>query len=216
MPSTTNARPMLVLASTSRYRRALFDQCGLKYEAMSPGYEEIDQPGESPREQVTRHAAGKARSVAHRLRAEGTDAVVVGSDQGVIVDDQLWGKPGSLQAAIEQLMGLQGREHALYTAVAVIRVATGRAAIGAIEHTMRMRSLDRARIAAYVALDRPVDCAGSYKVEGAGAALFESMRGDDHTGIIGLPITLVGRLARQLGDDWDARMWHRVRPEERT
>jgi septum formation protein len=151
---------------------------------------------------VVSFARGKAESLA----SSHPDALILGSDQVAEIDGMILTKPGTTEAAIEQLMVLQGRTHHLRTAVALHDARTGDTWLDSVETHMRMRSLTRALAAAYVAHDNPIDCAGSYKVEEAGAALFEAMEGADHTAIIGLPITAVSRLLRKAGEDLLARI----------
>ena len=108
------------------------------------------------------------------------------------------GKPGSRDAAAAQLTRLAGRTHRLYTAVA-LRHPDGRVAEGMSVHTLRMRPLDGAAIQRYVARDEPLDCAGAYKIEAGGIALFDAIEGDDFTAITGLPLLTVVRLLAAAG-----------------
>jgi septum formation protein len=191
----------LVLASTSRYRRALLDSLGLLFEARAPHCNEVPFPAEAPETAVRRFALEKARSLAN----ECPGALIVGSDQGVELDGELLGKPGTEEAAVSQLLRLSGRTHRLLTAVTVHLAGSGREASGLCVHHMAMRPLTRDQAWAYVRQDAPLDCAGAYRVEGLGTALFEEMQGPDHTGIIGLPLTLVGNLVEAIGQRWLAR-----------
>ena len=108
-------------------------------------------------------------------------------------------KPGSAERAVSQLMNLAGRTHRLVTGIAVYEPATDRTERAIDVHHMTMRSLTEAQVRAYVAREDPVDCAGAYKVEGLGVALFSAMRGDDHTGIVGLPLTKLAELLARFG-----------------
>ena len=112
---------------------------------------------------------------------------------------EVFGKPGSAAAAIAQLERLQGREHSLITAVALRRGTTRRDFVETTQLTMRQMS--RADLERYVAVDDPLDCAGSYKVERAGIALFERIQGEDHTAIIGLPLMRLCAALREFGVD---------------
>lgn len=186
---------MIVLASTSKYRRALLEAAGIAHVAIAPDFDEDHALPMPPEQKVVAFARGKAESVAHAH----PDAVIVGSDQIPELDGRILTKPGSVEAAREQLRALSGRTHRLLTAVAVH--ARGRTESGVVEHRMRMRALTRAQIDEYVARDRPLDCAGAYRVEAAGALLFEAMDGPDHTAIVGLPLTLVAALCARVGVD---------------
>ncbi|MBI2393831.1 MAG: septum formation protein Maf [Deltaproteobacteria bacterium] len=187
----------LVLASTSQYRRALLDAAGIRYEAVSPPFVEEHGHAREPSELVVELARGKAESLAAQL----PDALILGADQIPAVDGRVLTKPGSRDAAIEQLRALSGREHRLFTAVAVHEPASGRTLTRTVIHVMRMRALTEAQLAAYVDRDQPFDCAGAYKVEAAGALLFEAMEGVDHTAIVGLPLTAVAELLLAFGHD---------------
>lgn len=187
--------PRLLLASTSRYRRALLERLGLEFEQEAPGVDEdrVKAVVDDPRELAQRLARDKAAAVAERC----PDAVVIGSDQVGALGDERLDQPGSAERAAAQLARLSGRTHELITAVCVRR--------GDAEwcHTdvarLTARSLSSAEIERYVALDDPLDCAGSYKLERAGIALFERVECADHSAITGLPlIWLVGQL-RTLG-----------------
>lgn len=186
---------MIVLASTSKYRRALLEAAGVAHRAAAPRFDEDHTRPLPPEELVVAFARAKAESIA----ADHSDAVVVGSDQIPELDGRILTKPGGADAAREQLRALSGRTHRLLTAVAVH--AHGRTESRLVVHHMRMRVLSPAQIDEYVARDRPFDCAGSYRVEAAGALLFEAMDGPDHTAIVGLPLTALAALCADFGVD---------------
>ena len=187
----------LILASTSPYRRALLERLGVPFRSVAPPFDEEASKGEraSPRELAEALASGKAESV----QAGEPDAVVIGCDQLVAFEGRVFGKPGTAEGAVAQLLAMSGRTHELITAMVIL--APGRR----FEHTdvarLTMRRLGRAAIERYVERDRPFDCAGSYKLEQGGVALFERIVSDDHTAITGLPLlALTGALA-ELGFD---------------
>lgn len=184
---------LLVLASTSCARRALFDQVGLAYEAVSPGTAEPLERLADPVAQARAFALEKALAVAARR----PEAVVVGADQLLAFEGEAWGKPEDEAQALSQLSRLCGRTHALVTAVAV--VAPGREAWVAHEESrLTVRALDEAERRAYVATGEWRGCAGGYRLEGRGLALFERIEGD-HTNILGLPMPLLLTRLRALG-----------------
>jgi septum formation protein len=185
----------IVLASTSRYRRALLDSLGLRYRAMAPAFEEDHALAIPPEEMVIRFARAKAESLGPAC----PEAAIVGCDQLAAVDGKVLTKPGSEARAVEQLLALGGRTHQLLTAIALHRPRAGITEHAVVVHKMKMRPLTPALAEAYVARDRPLDCAGAYKVESLGIALFEEMLGDDHTAIIGLPITRLVWLLKNAG-----------------
>lgn len=190
--TTDDASRPLILASTSRYRRALLDRLGVPYEAVAPDYVEETPDGADPEALVLAHAEGKARSVA----ATHPDAWILGSDQVAVLDEEILGKPGSAERARAQLRRLSGREHALLTAVVLLDARTGQVNRHLERTEIRIRELTDAEIADYVDRDDPVDCAGSYKAEGLGITLFDHQRGDDPTAIVGLPLIAVSRMLR--------------------
>lgn len=194
---TDNLDRRIVLASTSRYRRALLDNLGLTYVASKPRFDEVAIPGMSAAETAVAFAVGKAQS----LKDDHPDALILGADQTVDLDGAILGKPGTPAAAAAQLAALSGRTHRLHTASALFDARRGTIAHSLVTHEMKMRNLSRSQIESYVARDQPMDCAGAYKVESLGILLFEEMRGPDHTAIVGLPITQVADLFLSAGFD---------------
>lgn len=185
--------PALILASTSRYRQELLSRLRLPFEAVAPEVDETSLPGEAPAALAERLALAKARAVA----AKQPDAIVIGSDQVADLGGEAIGKPGTHDAAVEQLRRMSGREVVFQTAVAV--VAPGIAAIERAEVRVRFRTLDDTAIEAYLRADQPYDCAGSAKVESLGVALLESVESDDPTALIGLPLIRTCALLRRAG-----------------
>lgn len=187
----------LVLASTSRYRAALLSRLGTPFVTAAPQCDEqaLQARGWPVEVLVTELARRKAQSVADRF----PDALVIGSDQAAELDGRILGKPGTRAAARAQLRQLRGREHRLLTAICVLQTSAGRLAEDLDVHRLRLRDLTDAQIERYVAADNPVDCAGAYKVEGLGVSLFEHIRGDDFTAVIGLPLTRLVRLLAGFG-----------------
>lgn len=184
---------MIVLASTSKYRRALLDAAGVSYEAASPPFVEDHARALPPEELVVAFARGKAESLAR------PGAIVIGADQIPELEGRILTKPGTRDGAIAQLRELAGRTHRLLTAVAVSDGSRTESRL--VIHRMTMRALTDAQIAAYVDRDQPFDCAGAYKVEAAGSLLFETMEGPDHTAIVGLPLTETAKLLALFGVD---------------
>ncbi|MGB0589208.1 MAG: Maf family protein [Myxococcota bacterium] len=189
----------LILASTSPYRRALLDRLDVPYEVHAPGVDEGAYRDLPAREMALVLSVAKAEAV------DIEDALVIGSDQVVDVDGQILGKPGTPARAVEQLMMLSGRAHRLITGVAVHDTRTGETVADVDVHTLLMRDLAQPALERYVAHDNPVDCAGSYKLEQRGIALFERIEADpemaDDTAIVGLPMMKLLGLLRRCGVD---------------
>lgn len=187
----------LVLASTSRFRRALLERLGVPFQAAAPPFEELAPPGLSPPELAVAFARGKATS----LGAAFPDALIVGSDQVLEHRGTVLHKARDAAEAVEQLLRLQGGRHHLHTAVAVLDAPSGRCECELVSVELCMRALTRAQAERYVALDQPLGCAGGFTFEQRGVALFESVQGEDDSAIVGLPLLALGRLLRAQG--WD-------------
>lgn len=187
----------LVLASTSRYRRELLARLTPHFRALAPQVDESALPDEAPLALACRLAEAKARAVA--ARAAG--AIVIGSDQVADLDGRLLGKPGTIENARAQLAACSGREVAFHTAICLIDArTTSTRAYAAIDTTrVSFRQLAADEIARYVARQQPLDCAGSFKAEGLGIALFEHIESIDPTALIGLPLIALCRLLREAG-----------------
>jgi septum formation protein len=184
----------LVLASTSRYRRELLERLRLPFDVARPDTDEAPLPQEAPATLASRLAAAKAAAVARLDPA----AWVLGSDQVAELDGRPLGKPGGREAAIAQLSAMSGRTVAFHTGVCLLR--EGGASFSAADVTrVRFRALDTAEIARYVDAEQPFDCAGSFKSEGLGIALFDAIESSDPTALVGLPLIATARLLRQAG-----------------
>jgi septum formation protein len=183
----------LLLASTSPYRRELLARLRLPFDVDRPQVDETPLPGEAPTALVERLALAKAQAVAARQPG----AWVIGSDQAAELDGAPLGKPGGREAAIAQLSAMSGRAVAFRTAVAVVQ---GEQAFAALDTTLvRFRTLSTAEIARYVDAEQPFDCAGSFKSEGLGIALFAAIESRDPTALVGLPLIATTELLRQAG-----------------
>ena len=183
----------LILASTSPYRRELLARLGLPFEPLAPRVDETPLPGEAPPETARRLAAAKAADVAAREPG----AWAIGSDQVAELDGAALGKPGSRDAAIAQLSAMSARAVRFATAVTLRRDGE---AFHALDSTLvRFRPLHADEIARYVDAEKPFDCAGSFKSEGLGIALFDAVESRDPTALIGLPLIAVAGLLRKAG-----------------
>ena len=184
----------LLLASTSPYRRELLSRLRIPFDVARPEVDETPSPGEMPLALAQRLAAAKAATIAMR---EG-NAWVIGSDQVAELDGQPLGKPGGRDQALDQLAAMSGRSVAFRTALCVMHRDLGR--FDAVDTTVvRFRSLAGDEIARYVDAEQPFDCAGSFKSEGLGIALFEAIETTDPTALVGLPLIATARLLRLAG-----------------
>ncbi|MEQ8231090.1 MAG: Maf family nucleotide pyrophosphatase [Gammaproteobacteria bacterium] len=177
-------RRTLVLASSSPYRRALLERLRLPFHAVAPDIDERPRAGETPPALVQRLARAKATALAPAW----PDALVIGSDQVAVNAGRILGKPGDHASACAQLRAASGREVSFPTGLCVLDTATGRSRTEVVTTTVLFRPLDDATIGAYLAAEEPYDCAGSFKVEGLGIALFERVTSDDPSALTGLPL----------------------------
>jgi septum formation protein len=186
--------PRLLLASTSRYRRALLERLRLPFDCIAPAIEETQQAGETPESMACRLAEAKARAVA----VHHPGALVLGSDQAASLAGRVLGKPGSRERAHAQLAACSGLDVVFHTAVCLIDPHGD--ARGALDTTrVRFRVLDDAAIGRYLEAESPFDCAGSFKAEAYGITLFERIDSEDPTALIGLPLIRTATLLREAG-----------------
>jgi len=188
----------IVLASTSPYRQQLLRQLGLSFSAVAPvGEEHLDQ-SVAPELLVKHLALNKAISVRDQYK----DALIIGSDQ-VFVNPrgQILGKPGDAAGARSQLQAMTGKTHVFYTGVALFDCLSGRSVVDYVTFAVTMRQLTPEQIAYYVEQENPVDCAGSFKIEGLGISLMEKMDGADYTSLIGLPLIRLTSMLYEFGVD---------------
>jgi nucleoside triphosphate pyrophosphatase len=185
--SAPPAPPMILLASTSPQRRAILEQLGLPFDVAAPAYDEHDPPDADPEELVSRHAAGKARSVA----AGAGERPVLGVDTTVALDGRVYAKPGNASEAEWMLEQLSGRTHEVVSGICLLTPAWE------VVHTasthVTFRPLTPRDLASYVASGEWEGRAGGYAIQGRGAALVERVEGD-YLNVVGLPAGLLVRL----------------------
>ncbi len=183
----------LILASSSIYRRDLLARLGLPFEAISPEVDERPLPNEEVAAMAMRLAIAKAVAIA-KLHP---NTWVIGSDQAADLHGEAIGKPGNFDNALSQLQRMRGQTVLFHTAVCLMRADHSVAMNVATE--VRFRDLPDATLINYLNIEQPYDCAGSAKCEGMGIALLESIRSDDPTALIGLPLIALTALLRDAG-----------------
>lgn len=186
---------MLILASTSPYRRQLLARLGLRFDTARPEVDEMPLAGESPMALAQRLASAKAVAVADRFR----DAWVIGSDQVAELNGQALGKPGDFERAADQLAAASGHRVHFHTAVSLFRHSDRRTFRFCDLTVVQFRTLGAAEIERYLHAEQPYDCAGSFKSEGLGISLFESIESHDPTALVGLPLISLAKALRQAG-----------------
>lgn len=184
--------PRLVLASGSRHRRALLERLGIPFAQDSPDIDESPLDGEDPPATAIRLAREKARAV----RARHPGAVIIGSDQVAVRDGETLGKPGTREAAEDQLARSAGRAVEFLTAVCVLGDRPEPEEHMDVTRVV-FRPLSPDAIGRYLDRDQPFDCAGAFRSESLGIALVERIDSQDPTGLVGLPLAwLSGALGR--------------------
>jgi septum formation protein len=184
--------PPIVLASQSPRRAELLGRLGLEFEIRPADIDESYRGHEMPADHAERLARGKALAAAHGR----PDALVIGSDTIVVLGDDVLGKPADERQAVEMLQRLSGREHQVFTGIAVVR---GERIESSIERVrVRFRVLSARECQEYVATGEPMDKAGAYGIQGYGAALVDAIEGD-YFAVMGLPIARMLELIRRFG-----------------
>ncbi|MFE4108729.1 Maf family protein [Kosakonia sp. YIM B13611] len=183
----------IILASTSPYRRALLDKIGLPFECAAPQTDETPHAGESPRHLVLRLAQEKAQSLAQKYPQH----LIIGSDQVCVLDGEITGKPHTEENARQQLMKASGNIVTFYTGLALFNSATGHLQTECEPFDVHFRHLSEQEIDDYVRKERPLNCAGSFKSEGLGIALFERLEGRDPNTLVGLPLIALCQMLRR-------------------
>ncbi len=181
----------LVLASTSSFRKSVLSRLLIPFETFAPRVDETPLANESPKNLVTRLAEQKARAASLSY----PKALIIGSDQVAVIGDTVLGQPGSHEQAIKQLTQASGKQVDFLTGLCLLNTNTNQAKTDIVRFSVTFRSLSLAQIENYLVKDKPYNCSGSFKSEGLGIALLESMDGNDPTAIIGLPLI---RLIRML------------------
>lgn len=186
----TTSSKEIVLASSSPYKKELFERLDIPFTSCSPVFceENFKKKGMLPGELALFLAEKKAESLIKNF----PNALIIGCDQIAVIGDEILSKPGTHKQAISQLLALQGKTHHLLTAISIIN---GNNQEQFIEKTaLKMRSLTRSQIESYLKTDKPYNCAGSYMLEKKGITLFNSINTEDYTSIIGLPLMKISTI----------------------
>jgi septum formation protein len=174
----------LVLGSTSPFRKQLLERLQLDFICDAPEIDESPMPGESIEAMVVRLAVAKARSVAERH----PDALIIGSDQSAVLGGKVLTKPGGFDKAYEQLSEASGQKIVFQTGLCLLNSRTGNIQSQCIPYTVQFRQLTDHMIRSYLEKEQPYNCAGSFKSEGLGIALFDHFEGTDPSALVGLPL----------------------------
>jgi len=175
---------MIVLASTSPFRRELLARLGLSFETANPETDETPLLDETPEASALRLSEAKARAVAARY----PDALIIGSDQVAYLGTQIFGKPGDHDNAVKQLQMMRGRTVNFFTGLCLLNTKTGETHLSGVPTLVTFRDLSDDEIENYLRKEQPYNCAGSAKSEGLGIALIAKLDGSDPNALIGLPL----------------------------
>ena len=174
----------LVLGSTSPFRRELLGKLGIAFEVASPDIDERPQENETPEALVRRLSREKALAVARTFPRH----LIIASDQVAVIDGHILGKPGSHENATRQLQSASGKTVEFLTGLCLYNSKSEHLQLDVVPFRVVFRKLDDADIEHYLQREKPYNCAGSFKSEGLGIALFQRLEGDDPNSLIGLPL----------------------------
>lgn len=167
----------------------------IPFETAAPDIDESALPEESPEQLVARLSEAKARAIADMY----ADALIIGSDQVAIVEGKILGKPGNHANAMAQLKRAAGKRVTFLTGLCVYNTSSQRSLVEVVPFSVIFRQLTDAQIDHYLQREQPYNCAGSFKSEGLGIALFERLEGDDPNTLIGLPLIRLIRMLESEG-----------------
>lgn len=180
----------IILASGSPYRKSLLERLGLPFECHAPDINEAPVEGESAEVLSQRLSQEKA----YALKAQYPEHLIIASDQAAQLKKTILGKPGTVQKAIEQLSNCSGQSVTFYTGLCLLNTQTGQCQLDTVPYTVHFKPLKRVEIENYVKMEKPLDCAGSFKCEGLGISLFSAMEGEDPNSLIGLPLIKLNQM----------------------
>jgi septum formation protein len=203
------ALPRFVLASASPRRRQLLEEAGYAFEVVSPQVEEVSSGWLTIRELTVCNATRKAWSAAHTL----PDAVVLGADTLVTIDDDVLGKPVDLEDAGRILRLLSGRSHQVWTAVCLCHLVRGKSRSFCVVSRVKFRDLTDREIKSYFAKVNPLDKAGAYAAQGYGQEIIQRI-GGSYSNVVGLPMEMTARMLRAFGVTKSRPVLRRTRSED--
>lgn len=195
--------PPILLASSSTYRRQLLTRLGLAFEWASPDINEsplLDEAGKV-NENADTLVARLSFAKANALATEYPNYLIIGSDQVATLGDQIIGKPHTYERAFTQLRNASGNQVIFKTGLCLLNASTGQSHTKVEEFTVEFRELSDTQIHHYLTYEQPYDCAGSFKCEGLGIALFSKLSGDDPNTLIGLPLIRLVDMLKAEGID---------------
>lgn len=185
----------LILGSSSKPRQLLLQRLGLAFEQANPDIDETPRNNESAEQLVRRLAPEKAWALSDRF----PDALIIGADQVAVIDGEIFGKPLNHQNAIEQLQKMSGQEIKFLTGLCLFDSRNQTQQVAVEHYRVKFRRLSLASIESYLQKEGVLNCAGSFKVEGLGISLVETLHGNDYTALIGLPLIQLTKMLEAFG-----------------
>ncbi len=174
----------LVLGSTSPFRKALLEKLHIDFECDSPNIDETPLPDEAIEDMVVRLAIAKAQAISARH----PDSLIIGSDQSAVLNGEKLSKPGNFENAFKQLTRASGQKITFQTGLCLLNTSTGNIQSSCVPYTVVFKELTPGMIENYLRKEEPYNCAGSFKSEALGIALFERFEGADPNALVGLPL----------------------------
>ncbi len=185
----------IILASSSPFRKELLDRLHLNYDCISPNVDESLLDNETPDQYVRRLAKLKAQTIANKH----PNSIVIGSDQCAVINGEILGKPGNFDNAFLQLKAAQGQTAIFHTGLCVMQSKNQFLDVDNILYQVTFRNLNDDQITKYLEIEKPYNCAGSFKSEAYGISLFSSMDGSDPTALMGLPLIRLINMLEKAG-----------------
>lgn len=188
----------LVLASTSLFRKELLQRLKIDFTCASPEVDEAQVEGENIENMVIRLSELKTLAVARHYENDPEGALIIGSDQSAVLNGKPLTKPGNFENAVKQLTAASGQRIVFQTGLCLLNSLTGHKQSVCEPYAVVFKNLSKNTIEQYLKKEEPYNCAGSFKSEGLGIALFEKFEGEDPNALIGLPlIKLIEMLNRE-------------------
>jgi septum formation protein len=194
-PTFSMDQPLVILASSSPRRAELLRQLGLVFKVIPAEVQEVHHDQLTAQEAAQVNAYRKARHVAKKF----PDALVIGADTLVYLEEALFGKPANLEEAYVMLQRLQGRTHQVVTSVCLMQLRGHRQRMFAETTAVTFQRLDGVRIRRYLSRVNPLDKAGGYAIQEEGEQLIERIKGS-YTNVVGLPVERLGAELKQWGE----------------
>lgn len=189
----------IILASSSPYRQLILQKLHIPFSCIAPNIDESAVNNESISEQVARLAKIKALAVAAGI--SDLDSYIIGSDQLASFNGQVLGKPGDFATAKQQLLMFSGQTVRFFTGLCLVHSANNKVSQLVETFDVTFKTLTESQISTYLKIEQPYDCAGSFKCEGLGIALFDSLTGRDPNTLVGLPLIALMELFSTMSID---------------